>query len=198
MKESKSINTLFPVFLKLEEMRVLIVGGGKVGLEKLTAILSNSPKTKIKLVAATISNDIKKLAQSFPNISLAERTFKNDDVKNANVIIIAINDAAESKRIRAVAKQKKKLVNVADKPGQCDFYMSSIVQKGNLKIAISTNGKSPTIAKRLKELFQELLPDEIDSVLNQMQVIRARLQGDFAAKVETLNALTKELSNKEK
>lgn len=198
MKESKSMNTLFPVFLKLEEMRVLIVGGGKVGLEKLTAILSNSPKTKIKLVAATISNDIKKLAQSFPTISLAERTFKNDDVKNANVIIIAINDAGESKRIRAVAKQKNKLVNVADKPGQCDFYMSSIVQKGNLKIAISTNGKSPTIAKRLKELFQELLPDEIDSVLNQMQVIRTRLQGDFATKLETLNALTKELSNKEK
>jgi len=83
-------------------------------------------------------------------------------------------------------------VNVADKPELCDFYMGSIVQKGNLKIGISTNGKSPTVAKRLKELFNDLLPEEIDQLLDNMQAIRSRLQGNFADKVNQLNAITKD------
>ena len=89
-------------------------------------------------------------------------------------------------------KQKNKLVNVADKPELCDFYMGSIVQKGNLKIGISTNGKSPTVAKRLKDLFNELLPEEIDELLDNMQAIRSRMKGDFADKVNQLNAITKD------
>lgn len=70
--------------------------------------------------------------------------------------------------------------------------MGSIVQKGNLKIGISTNGKSPTIAKRLKDLFNELLPEEIDELLDNMQGIRKRLKGDFNDKVNQLNAITKD------
>jgi siroheme synthase (precorrin-2 oxidase/ferrochelatase) len=61
-----------------------------------------------------------------------------------------------------------------------------------LKIGISTNGKSPTIAKRLKDLFNELLPEEIDELLDNMQEIRNKLKGDFADKVNQLNAITKE------
>ena len=64
-----------------------------------------------------------------------------------------------SSQIRDEAKSRGKLVNVADKPELCDFYLSSVVKKGDLKIAISTNGKSPTTAKRLKEVLQEALPD---------------------------------------
>jgi siroheme synthase (precorrin-2 oxidase/ferrochelatase) len=70
--------------------------------------------------------------------------------------------------------------------------MGSIVQKGNLKIGISTNGKSPTIAKRLKDLFNELLPEEIDELLDNMQSVRNRLKGDFNDKVNQLNAITKD------
>ena len=74
--------------------------------------------------------------------------------------------------------------------------MGSIVKKGNLKLAISTNGKSPTIAKRLRELFNELLPEELDEVLDNMQMIRNQLTDDFQGKVERLNLITKELAGK--
>ena len=188
----KETNRLFPVFLKLEHLSVLIVGGGKIGLEKLSAILSNSPETNIKIVSITISEEVRKLAANYPNIELKERVFLPLDVDNRDVVIIAIDDKKESKRIRDVVKEKKKLVNVADKPELCDFYMGSIVQKGNLKIGISTNGKSPTIAKRLKDLFNELLPEEIDELLDNMQEIRNRLKGDFNDKVNQLNAITKD------
>jgi uncharacterized protein len=188
----KETNSLFPVFLKLENLSVLIVGGGKIGLEKLSAILSNSPETKIRLVSITICDEVRALAANHSNIELKERIFLPLDVDERDVVIIAIDDKKESTRIRDVVKAKKKLVNVADKPELCDFYMGSIVKKGNLKIAISTNGKSPTIAKRLKELFNDLLPEEIDELLDNMQQVRAKLKGDFTNKVNQLNSITKD------
>jgi uncharacterized protein len=188
----KETNSLFPVFLKMENLSVLIVGGGKIGLEKLSAILSNSPKTKIRLVSITICDEIRTLAASHPGIELKERVFLPLDVDARDVVIIAIDDKKESIRIRDVVKAKKKLVNVADKPELCDFYMGSIVKKGNLKIAISTNGKSPTIAKRLKDLFNDLLPEEIDELLDNMQQVRSKLKGDFTDKVNQLNSITKD------
>ncbi len=188
----KETNRLFPVFLKLESLSVLIIGGGNIGLEKLSAVLSNAPKTKIKLVSTSISHDIRKLAADYPNIELKERVFLPADADECDIVIIAIDDKKESTRIREIVKAKGKLVNVADKPELCDFYMGSIVQKGNLKIGISTNGKSPTVAKRLKDLFNELLPEEIDELLDNMQAIRSKLKGDFADKVNQLNAITKD------
>ena len=188
----KETNRLFPVFLKLESLSVLIVGGGKVGLEKLSAVLSNCPGTNIKLVSISISEDIRKLVAGYPNIQLKERVFLPADADERDIVMIAIDDKKESRRIRDIAKAKNKLVNVADKPDLCDFYMGSIVQKGNLKIGISTNGKSPTVAKRLKDLFNELLPEEIDELLDNMQAIRSTLKGDFTEKVNQLNAITKD------
>jgi uncharacterized protein len=84
-------------------------------------------------------------------------------------------------------------VNAADKPDQCDFYLSSVVQKGNLKIAISTNGKSPTAAKRIKEVLNAALPAELNDVINNLHVVRNRLNGNFEYKVKRLNELTKML-----
>jgi siroheme synthase-like protein len=193
----KETNRLFPVFLKLEEMKVLIVGGGKVGLEKLNAILSNSPATKVTLVSITISKGIKELVSNYPNVELEERVVLSQDMKEPAIVIIAVNNQEESKRISNMAKAQGKLVNVADKPELCDFYMSSIVQKGNVKIAISTNGKSPTIAKRLKEILNNLLPDSIDHLVENMHSIRLKLKGDFTNKVNKLNHITRELTVKE-
>ena len=112
-------------------------------------------------------------------------------------MIVAINDKTTSNYIRVLAKQKKLLVNVADTPDLCDFYLGSIVDKGNLKIAISTNGKSPTIAKRMREQLNELIPDEIEGVIQNMHTIRQDLKADFAEKVRQLDDLTKLLSAKQ-
>jgi uncharacterized protein len=193
---SGDVNKLFPVFLKLENLPVLIVGGGTIALEKLNAILENSPQTEIRLVALIISEAVKKLAADHPNIQLKEKIFSETDLDGIHIVIIAINDPVISQQIRDKAKQNGKLVNVADKPDMCDFYMSSIIRKGNLKIAISTNGKSPTIARRLKEVFSEMLPDELEAVLNNMQQIRNKLSGDFSSKVRTLNTITESLVEK--
>jgi siroheme synthase-like protein len=186
-------NRLFPIFLKLEDLAILIVGGGYVGMEKLQAVVNNSPAAKITLVAKHISNEIKELAQQYPNIILLEKPYQSNDLTGNDLIIAAINDATISRQIATDAKSKRILVNAADKPELCDFYLSSVVQKGDLKIAISTNGKSPTIAKRIKEVLDDSLPAEIDELLSNMQQIRNKLSGDFAEKVKQLNEITKDL-----
>ncbi|HEY4935757.1 MAG TPA: TSUP family transporter [Puia sp.] len=191
-------NRLFPVFLKLEELEVLVVGAGKVGLEKLSAILQNAPASSITVVATEISDQVKTLAESFPGIKLIEKAFEPEDLDEKEIVIVAVNDKNTSNYIRVLSKQKKLLVNVADTPELCDFYLGSIVDKGNLKIAISTNGKSPTIAKRIREQLNELIPDEIEGVIQNMHTIRQDLKGDFAEKVRQLDDLTKLLSAKQK
>lgn len=183
-------NTLFPIFLKLEKFRVLIVGGGYVGLEKIRAVLNNSPQTRITLVGASISQAIRDYASDFPQVVLIEKPFESTDLNGQQFAIAATDDRVLNEQIRDLAAEGGILCNVADTPELCDFYLSSIVQKGDLKIAISTNGKSPTVAKRLKETFQDALPDELDQVLQKMPVIRQRLKGDFSEKVNTLSELT--------
>ncbi|MFT3681398.1 MAG: bifunctional precorrin-2 dehydrogenase/sirohydrochlorin ferrochelatase [Ferruginibacter sp.] len=188
------VNHLFPIFLKLEDLKLLIVGGGYVGMEKLSAVLQNSPATSIKLVALSISEEIRVMAQQYPAVQLAEKRYEPADMEGINIVIAALNDRAVSEQVCADAKAKNILVNAADKPELCDFYLSSVVQKGNLKIAVSTNGKSPTIAKRVKEVLNDVLPAEIDELLDNMQKIRNKLSGDFADKVKQLNEITKKLS----
>src|SRR6185369_2657901 len=104
--------------------------------------------------------------------------------------IVAVNEPSVSGYIRVLAKQKKLLVNVADNPDLCDFYLGSIVQKGNLKIAISTNGKSPTTAKRIKELLNHHLPEQIDDSIENLYALRKQLNGSFEDKVNKLNEIT--------
>jgi precorrin-2 dehydrogenase/sirohydrochlorin ferrochelatase len=88
------------------------------------------------------------------------------------------------------------LVNIADTPELCDFYLGGIVTKGNLKIAISTNGKSPTAAKRIRQLLEEVLPDELDELLENLNSYRATLKGDFEYKVKAMNEVTEGLVRK--
>jgi len=190
-------NNLFPIFVKLEQLRLLIIGGGKVGLEKLHAVIQNSPATAITVVATAINDPIRELAALHPTVSLLQRPYHPDDLDHADLVIVAVDDRTVSEKIAREAKQKGILVNVADTPALCDFYLSSIVKKGNLKIAISTNGKSPTVAKRLKEEINSMIPEEMDGVLDNMQTIRQNINGDFSEKVRQLNDLTKLLVAKQ-
>jgi uncharacterized protein len=194
--EERSRNTLFPVFLKLEELRLLIIGGGNVALEKLNAVLSNSPLTQVTLVAPEIAPGIVDLAQQCSNVVLYEREVDPDDFNEADLVFIAVNDFVLAEELIIEAHKRNLLVNVADTPGFCDFYLSSVVQKGDLKIAISTNGKSPTFAKRMKEVLGESLPDETQQTLEQLNALRNHLKGDFREKVQALNRATEVLVEK--
>ena len=110
----------------------------------------------IIIVADSISADVGRMAVNHWNVRLVQRKFRIEDLKNIDFVFLATSDGSLHKSIAEIAKKMKILVNVADTPELCDFYMGSVVQKGYLKIGISTNGKSPTIAKRLRIFLNDI------------------------------------------
>jgi len=191
-------NELFPVFLKLNQLKVLLVGAGPVGLEKLGAMLANSALASIKIIAIDFLPQVTDMVANHPNVTIEKRAYREEDMIGYDLAIIAVNSRPLSETIYGHAKKAGIIANVADTPDLCDFYLGSIVQKGNLKIAISTNGKSPTMAKRLRQWFNEILPDQMDELLENLYTYRKTIKASFEEKVKHLDELTSSMVKKEK
>ncbi len=185
-------NELYPIFLKVAELEVLIVGGGKVGLEKLTFLLKSSPNAKVTVVAQDFSNEFIAFAE-MKNVKRIHSVYQSAFLGQKQIVIAATDNLEVNLQVHADCKQKNILVNVADNPPYCDFYMGGIVTKGNVKIAISTNGKSPTTAKRLRQFFEEVIPEDINELVNNLNQYRKTIKGNFQDKVDALNKITKDL-----
>lgn len=193
---SHSENQLYPVFFKLDRLKMLIVGAGEVGLEKLHFILKSSPNANITVVAPWAKEEVKEiLYNSKYSIKWIQRKFRNQDIQGKDLIVAATNFEDVNLQVYRAAKKDNKIVNVADTPKLCDFYMGSIVTRGDLKVAISTNGKSPTFAKRFRQVLEEILPNDTSALIDNLKVFRDRLKGDFSHKVDELNKLTSSLLN---
>jgi len=193
--QNTNINTnpLYPIFLKLHQLNMLIVGAGYVGYEKLHFILKSSPNAQITVVAPDVADNVWALIKKYPQIKVIQRTFQPQDVEGKDLVIAATDLKELNKEVRFWAKKYGALVNVADTPDLCDFYLGAIVTRGHLKVAISTNGQSPTFAKRFRQVLEEILPQNVTNLLSNLHVIRQRLKGDFAHKVEQLNSITASL-----
>lgn len=192
-QDNNTGNVLFPVFFKLHELEVLVVGGGYVGLEKLQAILKNSPQTHVTLVGKEIlQKDIYKLAEQHPHVQVIESEFRRYHLRGKDLVFLATNDRILHEKIKKITRRKHIMTNVADTPDLCDFYLSSVVKKGDLKIAVSSNGKSPTLTKRIREYLEEAIPDDVQNLLDNLKEVRDQLKGDFEYKVQKLNEVTSE------
>ncbi|HYC28275.1 MAG TPA: bifunctional precorrin-2 dehydrogenase/sirohydrochlorin ferrochelatase, partial [Chitinophagaceae bacterium] len=163
------------------------------GFEKLQSLLGNSPNAKITIVAPLIRRKVYELTLEHKGCTIFERHFKVDDLLDKDLVILATDDHELHRSVREKAGSQRILVNVADTPELCNFYLGSIVQKGDIKIAISTNGKSPTLAKRLKEVLQQSIPDAISDLAEQLHRIRNEMSGNFSEKVKALYGLTSSL-----
>ena len=188
-------NNLYPIFLKTHQLQILIVGGGFVALEKMSFLLKSSPDANVTLVAPFFREETKEFAAKF-QIQLIDDTYKKSYLKNKQIVIATTDNLDVNIQVYHDCKEKNILVNVADNPPYCDFYMGGIVTKGNVKIAISTNGKSPTTAKRLRQFFEDIIPYEIDDLVKNINEYRKTLKGNFEHKVTTLNEFTKSLIDK--
>lgn len=191
---TENTNQLYPVFFRLDKLRMLIVGAGEVGEEKLTFILKSSPNANITVVAPWAKPDTEKLLQKYPeNIIWVKRKVEEGDIERHDLIVSATNFPEINRQVHTWAKQYGKIVNVADTPSLCDFYMGSIVTRGDLKVAISTNGKSPTFAKRFRQLLESILPNSTEHLILNLKKIRDNLKGNFEYKVNELNRITNSL-----
>ncbi|WP_075350113.1 precorrin-2 dehydrogenase/sirohydrochlorin ferrochelatase family protein [Algoriphagus marinus] len=187
------MNHLYPIFLKVHELNVLLVGGGFVATEKLEFLLKSSPEAQVTVVSKMFRPEFLELAEKSDTVTIITDSYHEKYLGGKHIVIAATDDKAVNRQIRNESKERFLLVNVADTPELCDFYLGGIVTKGNLKIAISTNGKSPTTAKRIRQLLEEVLPDELDDLLENLHTYRATLKGDFEYKVKAMNDVTEAL-----
>jgi len=188
-------NNLYPIFLKSKNLNFLIIGGGFVAEEKLTFLLKSSPYAKVTIVSPMFREGTIALAKK-GCVTLVTDIYQKKYLQGRHIVIATTDIPEINIQVWKDCRAEAKLVNVADNPPYCDFYMGGIVTKGNVKIAISTNGKSPTTAKRLRQFFEDVIPDNIDDLVKNMNEYRKTIKGNFEEKVEKLNEFTKSLVEK--
>ena len=180
------MNTLCPIFIKLKDKKCLVVGGGQVAERKVNFLLAS--QADITVVSPDLSKTLQLYARS-KKIVYHARKFRPADMDDAFLVIVATDDNETNRAIYRLAEESNKLVNVVDVPELCNFYVPSVYQQGDLKIAISTNGKAPALARYIREGLQKLFPERIARDIEELDRLRRsqkkQLSGDLKRR-ETL------------
>ena len=171
-----SMNNLYPVFLKLEHRRVLVVGGGKVALQKISGLLDAGADTTV--VAPVLAEAITSMAAS-GKLRVFNRDYHGDEVHGYFLVIAATDDRSVQKRVFEDARKWNVPVNIVDEPEMCDFYLGAVFQEGELKIAVSTNGKSPTLGKIIRDKIREEYSKSYPDVLDRLGKIREDVRSAY-------------------
>jgi len=162
----------FPAYIKMNNKKVLLVGGGKVAFEKLSRLLDFT--TDISILAKDINQDIKTLAIQ-NNISTKEKSYCKGDVTFFDIVIIAVDDLSLQQGIFQETRGKGILCNAVDSLDYCDFIFPSYIKNGDLIVSVSTSGASPAVAKYLRRYIEKMLPNDIEIFLKEMREHRKRL-----------------------
>lgn len=161
----------FPFFTELSGREGLIVGGGTVALRKIRKLLPFGPR--LTVVAPEIQPQIREIS----GLTLLERPFQPEDMKNNLAFVIAAtDDSEENHAIAATCRERKIPVNVVDDPKACTFLFPALVHRGKLTVGISTGGASPTAAVRLKEEIGDLLPEGYGEILDFLEEKRPEVK----------------------
>ena len=185
--------TLFPVFMKLEGRSCLVVGAGTIGEPKIGSLIAAGASVRVVALHATaaVTEWVRTGA-----ITWEARAFNGADLDNTFMVIAATNSRDLNAAIFHEARQRNILCNVVDDPEYCDFYYPAIVRRGDLQIAISTNGHSPALAQRIRRELEIQFGPEYGEWLDELGRTRQQL---FASKIdpEQRRRLLHELASRE-
>ena len=174
----------FPFFIQLEGARGLLVGGGRVALRKAEKLLPFG--AQLTVVAPCICPPLAAL----PGLTLCRRAFADSDLSPApDFVIAATGDRALDRRIAALCRTRRILVNVVDDPAACGFYFPALVQRGRLCIGISTGGASPTAAAWLRQKIEALLPPGFDGILDRLAARREAVKAEGGSEAKRAERL---------
>jgi len=162
----------FPAFIKLDNQKILIVGGGNIAYEKLEHLLDFT--NDIEVIAQSYSDE---MLQGIEKNNLKYKTcrYKEGDISGFSIVVIAVDDIDLQAEIFKESKKYNCLCNAVDSVDYCDFIFPAYVKKDDLTIAISTSGASPALAKHLKTYINNLIPDEISDFILEMKQLRKSL-----------------------
>jgi precorrin-2 dehydrogenase / sirohydrochlorin ferrochelatase len=146
------VTNLFPMFVKLEGRQVLVIGAGRVGEEKIEGLLGTG--ARIRVVALDARPVVREWARA-GKIELELRAFSPDDLDGAFLAVVATSSRTLNERAYFEAQRRSVLCNVVDVPDLCDFFYPSVVRRGDLQIAVSTSGQSPSLAQKIRQQLEK-------------------------------------------
>lgn len=159
----------FPVFMNIENKRVVVIGGGGVALRKVEKLLPFKPT--ITVIAPKVVKELVSMERE-GRIKIVRRRFNSKDIEDSFLVIGATNNRKVNRRIYKIASRKGILCNIVDDPELCSFIFPALITKRDLCIGITTSGKAPSVSKLLKEWISEFLPENIDKVIEKHYVKR--------------------------
>ena len=162
----------YPVHLDINNRNCLVVGGGGVGTRKVKTLLDCG--ARVMVISLTVSQQLQDLATS-GEIKLEERSYQSEDLNDMFLVIGATDDEKLNKQISSDADRLNTLCNIADRPEVCNFILPSIVHRDDLVITISTSGKSPALAKKLRKALENQFGEEYGTLLHLLGAIRKKL-----------------------
>ena len=164
--------SLFPMFVKLEGRSCLVVGAGKIGEGKIRSLLV--ARAKVRVVATWATPAVEGWARAGV-LTWESREFSQEDLNETFLVIAATSSMGVNDAIYREATKRQILCNVVDDPARCDFYYPAVVRRGALQVAISTEGKSPALAQRLRREFEQQLAPFYAGWIEQLGRIRSQL-----------------------
>jgi len=156
---------LFPVYLDLRKKKCLVIGGGKVAERKVDNLLEYG--CKIRVISPQVEENIELWAAQ-GRIELFQRKFEEEDIEGIFIVFVATNDQRINKIVSDLCHERNILVNAVDDPPYCDFYVPSILRRNSLVLAISTQGKSPAFAGRLRRELEEIITAEYGEFVDML------------------------------
>ncbi len=168
----------YPVNLDIKNRACLVIGGGRVGTRKVKTLVDCS--AAVTVVSPEISPQLEKMA-SDGIVTLEKRAYRDGDLEGKFLVIGATDDEVLNRRIHAAADALNTLCNIADRPEICNFILPAIVHRGDLVLAVSTSGKSPAYAKKMRKDLENQFGEEYEPFLRLMGAIRQRLLSEAHA-----------------
>ena len=162
----------YPILVDLTGKKVVVVGGGRVGQRKIETLLEHG--AKVYVVSTELTPGLRGFLEE-ERITCLGREFKREQIEGAFLVIAATDDPSLNHAVSACAQEKGILVNAVDQPLDCTFIVPSILKRGDLLIAVSTSGKSPAMAKKIREDLESLYGSEYEPFLVLLGKLREEI-----------------------
>jgi siroheme synthase-like protein len=163
----------YPIFLNIQGKRCVVIGGGKVALRKIKMLLDCG--ANVSVISPKPHPDIAKLSKERA-IHLIQRDYESQDLKGAVIAIVCTDVKEVNRKVADEAKKAGILVNVADDPEPSDFIIPAFFRRGNLTLAVSTSGKSPALARKIRTKLEKSFGEEYASLLSLIGEVRSTLK----------------------
>lgn len=178
----------FPLFISLDNLPCLVVGGGKVALRKVKTLLEYG--ARVTVTAPKVDEELEKI----PGITIHKRNFKEADLDGTELVFAATSDEECNRRLSRLCRERRIFINVADVPEECDFYFPALVRRGDVVVGVSTGGKSPAAAKKIKEKIDSCLPQSLSGFVEETGQLRTAIL-DSGQKAEENSEYNKQIQD---